>query len=64
MVKFSENDSNYSVVVQKLAQILFSKSSSLVKTSGRDTLMLESSIVQRMMNLEAAPVRGPSYEGK
>ncbi|KAI1643999.1 uncharacterized protein F4817DRAFT_231917 [Daldinia loculata] len=62
MVKFSENDSNYSVVVQKLAQILFSKSSSLVKTSGRDTLMLESSIVQRMMNLEAAPVRGPSYE--
>ncbi|KAI8959655.1 hypothetical protein F5Y11DRAFT_297789 [Daldinia sp. FL1419] len=58
MVKLSENDPNYSVIVQKLTQIFFARDSS---RSDTETLMLESSIVQRVAYSETARSKGPSY---
>ncbi|KAG4222362.1 hypothetical protein PC116_g29164, partial [Phytophthora cactorum] len=62
MVKFPENDPNYSVVVQKLAQILFSRDSSPSEASETETLVLESSIIQKVTRPESTSVRGPSYD--
>ncbi|KAI1466204.1 uncharacterized protein F4812DRAFT_452075 [Daldinia caldariorum] len=62
MVKFSQNDPNYSVVVQKLVQVLFSRDSSPSDMSDTETLVLESSIIQKVTRPELRSGRKPSHE--